>query len=179
MLPAWCLSTERKSSGRPRKVTAMSGTSVEVWLYVPVRPEEAYRYFTDPDRYVQWMGSKAELEPVPGGRYSVRMSDGFRASGTFVALDPPRQLAFTWGFADDEAASHVKHEASSGSAMPAGSTRVTVTFDADGDGTRLTLRHDDLPSAQLRDAHQIAWQTYLPRLTIRAAGGDPGPDPHA
>ena len=160
----------------------MSGTAVEVSVYVAARPEEAFRYFTDPDHYVQWMGSKAELEPVPGGRYRVHMSDGFRAAGTFVALDAPRQLAFTWGFADDEAASHVKHEpspAGGGSAMPAGSTRVTVTFDAEGDGTRLTLRHDNLPSAQLRDAHQIAWQTYLPRLTIRAAGGDPGPDPHA
>jgi uncharacterized protein YndB with AHSA1/START domain len=127
------------------------------------------------------MGSEAELDPVPGGRYRVRMSDGFRAAGTFVALDPPRRLVFTWGFADDEAASHVKHEQreGGGQAMPAGSTRVTVTFDAEDRGTRLTLRHDDLPTAELRDAHQIAWQTYLPRLAIRAAGGDPGPDPHA
>ena len=68
---------------------------------------------------------------------------------------------------------------SSGSAMPAGSTRVTVTFDAEGGGTRVTLRHDDLPNDELREGHRVAWQTYLPRLAIRAAGGDPGPDPHA
>jgi hypothetical protein len=62
--------------------------------------------------------------------------------------------------------------------MPAGSTRVTVMLEADGDGTRLTLRHDGLPSRELAAAHQVAWEAYLSRLAIVAAGGDPGPDPH-
>jgi hypothetical protein len=69
------------------------------------------------------------------------MSDGFKAAGTFLQVEPPHLVVFTWGFADEEAAQHVKHEqagASSVSAMPAGSTRVTVTLqEADG-GTRLT-----------------------------------------
>jgi uncharacterized protein YndB with AHSA1/START domain len=106
----------------------------------------------------------------------------FRAAGTFLQIDPPHRLAFTRGFADDDEAQHVKHkqtEASSGSAMPARSTRVTVTLDAADGGTRLTLRHNDLPDSELRDGHRAAWETYLPRLAIRAAGGDPGPDPHA
>lgn len=109
-------------------------------------------------------------------------SDGFRAAGTFVEVDPPHRIVFTWGFADDAAAQQVKHEAteaSTGSAMPAGSTRVTVTLDAAEGGTRITIRHDDLPNSELRDAHRVAWETYLPRLAVRAAGGDPGPDPHA
>jgi uncharacterized protein YndB with AHSA1/START domain len=161
-------------------VTATAG--VEVTVHVAATPETVFPYFTDPARYVQWMGSQAELDPVPGGTYRVRTSDGFQAAGTFIQIEPPHQLAFTWGFADDAAAKHVKHErteASSGSAMPAGSTRVTVTFDAEGGGTRVTLRHDDLPNDELREGHRVAWQTYLPRLAIRAAGGDPGPDPHA
>jgi uncharacterized protein YndB with AHSA1/START domain len=151
-------------------------------LHVAAAPEDVFSYFTDPARYVQWMGNEAKLEPVPGGVYRVHMSDGFQAAGTFLHVDPPHQLAFTWGFADDEAAQHTKHkrgEAPSGSAMPAGSTRVTVSLDAEAGGTRLTLRHDDLPNPELRDGHQVAWGTYLPRLVIRAEGGDPGPDPHA
>jgi uncharacterized protein YndB with AHSA1/START domain len=110
------------------------------------------------------------------------MSDGFAAAGTFLKIDPPHELAFTWGFADADAAQHTKHEqtaASSDNPMPAGSTRVTVTFDAADNGTRLTLRHDDLPSPELSEAHRVAWQTYLPRLAIRISGGDPGPDPHS
>jgi uncharacterized protein YndB with AHSA1/START domain len=161
----------------------MTATSaVEVTMHIAATPGDVFRYFTDPARYVQWMGSEAKLEPVPGGVYRVQMPDGFRAAGTFVEINPPRRLAFTWGFADDEAAQHVKHEpteASGGSAMPAGSTRVTVTLDAEDGGTRLTLRHDDLPNTELHNAHRTAWEAYLPRLATRAAGGDPGPEPHA
>jgi len=126
------------------------------------------------------MGSTARLEPVPGGEYRVAMPDGFAAAGTFARVVRPHLVVFTWGFADDEAASRTKSgEAPTASAMPAGSTRVTVTLaDADG-GTRVTLRHEDLPSAELRAAHEVAWNAYLPRLAVAAAGGDPGPDPHA
>lgn len=162
--------------------------SVEVSVLVSQAPAEVFGYFTEGDRYVRWMGSEARLDPVPGGEYRVRMPDGFAAAGTFASVDPPREVVFTWGFADDEAARKTKNphaadgpaEAVSGSAMPAGSTRVTVTLAAGDDGgTLVTLRHEDLPNEQLRHGHQVAWETYLPRLAIAAAGGDPGPDPHA
>jgi uncharacterized protein YndB with AHSA1/START domain len=156
--------------------------AVEVTLALAAPPAEVYRYLTDPVRYVRWMGSSAVLEARPGGRYEVAMGDGFRAAGTFTAADPSRLVAFTWGFADDEAASRTREPGAgdrTASDMPAGSTRVTVALTAAGQGTRLTLRHDNLPSAELAAAHQVAWGTYLPRLAACAAGADPGPDPHA
>jgi uncharacterized protein YndB with AHSA1/START domain len=156
--------------------------AVEVTVHVAASPQDVFAYFTDPARYVQWMGSQASLDPVAGGIYRVQMSDGFRAAGTFLQVEPPHQVAFTWGFADEEAARHVLHEpaeASGTSAMPAGSTRVTVTLEAEDGSTRVTLQHDDLPTDELRKGHHVAWQAYLQRLAIRAAGGDPGPDPHA
>lgn len=151
---------------------------LDVSVQVPAAPADVFSYLTDPARYVRWMGSKARLEPVPGGVFRLDMADGFAAAGTFTEVAHPRLVAFTWGFADDEAASHTKGDGAPG-AMPAGSTRVTMTLQDCGDGTRLTLRHENLPSADLRAAHEIAWNTYLPRLVIVAAGGDPGPDPHA
>src|SRR6266568_1144603 len=156
------------TTGSTRREPAMTEIApVEVTVLVPAVPPEVFGFLTDPARYVQWMGSEAELDPVPGGVYRVRMADGFCAAG---------------GFADDEAASRTKHEGGEpggAGAMPAGSTRVTVTLlDEDG-GTRLTLRHENLPSPELREGHDVAWNTYLPRLVLRAAGGDPGPDPHA
>jgi uncharacterized protein YndB with AHSA1/START domain len=156
--------------------------TVEVSVEVPAAPAEVFGYFTDPARHVSWMGAEARLEPVPGGQYHVRMLDGFQAAGEFVAVDKPHLVVFTWGFADEDAAAKTKHEpgkATTGNPMPAGSTRVTVTLSPAGDGTRLTLRHDDLPSTELRDGHQVAWEIYLPRLVIAASGGDPGPDPHS
>ena len=155
--------------------------AAEVTLQVAASPAEVFRYWTDPERYVRWMGAVATLDGRPGGRYEVAMSDGFHAAGRYESVDPPHRVVFTWGFADDEAARHTKHQPGegAGSAMPAGSTRVTVTLAAAGEGTRLTLRHDNLPSAELAAAHQVAWETYLPRLAAVAAGRDPGPEPHS
>jgi uncharacterized protein YndB with AHSA1/START domain len=173
---------------------------VEVSMHVAARPGDVFSYFTDPARHVRWMGSEAVLEPVPGGEYRVRMPDGFAAAGSFVAVEAPHRVVFTWGFADDEAAARTKHEpgeaagagddadagagggagdGAGASAMPAGSTRVMVTLEPEDGGTRLTLRHENLPSAELRHGHDVAWNVYVPRLAIRAAGGDPGPDPHS
>lgn len=153
----------------------------EVSVHVAAAPEAVFPYFTQPARYVEWMGSEAVLEPVPGGVYQVRMNDGFAAAGTFLEVDSPQRVVFTWGWADSEAAKHVLHErpAEDGGTLPAGSTRVVVTLEEDDGGTRVTVRHHDLPTDQLREAHRVAWQTYLDRLPVRIAGGDPGRDPHA
>lgn len=155
---------------------------VEVTMKIPVPAAELFGYLTDAGKYVQWMGSEATLDPSPGGVYRIRMPDGFEAAGQFLTVEHPRQVVFTWGFADEDAAQRTKRERAepvSVNPMPAGSTRVTVTL-TDQDGrTLLTLRHEDLPSAELRDGHDVAWNTYLPRLVTRATGGDPGPDPHS
>ncbi len=89
----------------------MTGTTaVEVSVHIAATPEKVFPYFTERARYVQWMGSEATLELVPGGMYRVHMPDGMAAAGTFLQLEPPHQLAFTWGFADADAAQHSKHE---------------------------------------------------------------------
>lgn len=155
---------------------------VEITVHIPAAPEDVFPYFTDPARYVQWMGSEATLEPVPGGVYRIRMPDGFAAAGEFLQVIRPRRVVFSWGFADDKAAQRTKHqqgETTSASAMPPGSTRVTVTLEDEDGGTSLVLRHENLPNPDLRQGHDIAWNTYLPRLAVRAAGGDPGADPHS
>ncbi|HEY5356761.1 MAG TPA: SRPBCC domain-containing protein [Streptosporangiaceae bacterium] len=130
-------------------------SAVEVTLHIPAAPEDVFSYFTDPARYVQWMGSEAKLEPEPGGVYRIEMADGFKAAGEFLVVERPHRVAFTWGFADEEAAQHTKHEpgeAISGGMLP-GSTRVTVTLEAEDSGSHLTLRHEHLPDPELREAH--------------------------
>jgi uncharacterized protein YndB with AHSA1/START domain len=157
----------------------MTGSdTVEVSIQVAATPEELFPYFTDPLRYVQWMGQQAQLDPVPGGVYRTQMGDGFGAEGSFLEIDPPVRLVFTWGWAAG-AGQAVLSGPAEDSALPPGSTRVEVMLVAEGPGTLLTLRHCDLPTADLREGHRIAWQTYLDRLAVRAAGGDPGRDPHS
>ena len=139
---------------------------VEVSVFIAAQPETVFPYFTDPGRYVQWMGRDATLQPVPGGSYRIYMQDGVEAAGEFVEIDPPRRLVFTWGWTHDPA-------------VPPGTTRVVVTLHAEQDGTRVVLRHHDLPDGDQRDHHRKGWEAYLGRLELRATGRDPGPEPNA
>src|SRR5207248_10963477 len=153
--------------------------SVEVTVWVPASPPEVFGFFTDPDRYVQWMGSSAELEPVPGGVYRVSMADGFAAAGRFVAVSYPHLVVFSWGFADDEAAWWTKHAGGEGEgaggdagagpdagpgagAMPAGSPRVTGRLVDVVGGPRPNVRPEHLPRGELRGGHELA-RTQCPR----------------
>jgi uncharacterized protein YndB with AHSA1/START domain len=139
---------------------------LEVTVHIAARPETVFSYFTDPARYAQWMGGGAVLDPAPGGVYQVSMRDGVQAAGEFVEVEPPRRLVFTWGWTHRYA-------------VAPGSTRVVVTFHEEDGGTRVVLRHYDLPTDEQRDQHRTGWAMYLDRLAVRAAGGDPGPDPNA
>jgi uncharacterized protein YndB with AHSA1/START domain len=139
---------------------------LEVSVYIAAEPETVFAYFTDPARYVQWMGTIASLEPAPAGEYRVFMRDGVETAGEFIEVDPPHRLVFTWGWTHDLE-------------VAPGSTRVEVTFTPELGGTRVVLRHHDLPTQAQRTHHDAGWRTYLQRLAIRADGHDPGPDPNA
>lgn len=138
---------------------------LEVSMHIAAPPETVFPYFVDPARYTQWMGEHAVLEPVPGGSYRVSMRGGVEAVGEFVEVDPPHRVVFTWGWTH----AHM---------VAPGTTRVVVTLAEEGGGTRLVLRHHDLPSDDQRDQHMMGWEMYLGRLGIRSTGGDPGPDPN-
>src|SRR4051794_21421894 len=94
---------------------------LEVRVHIEARPETVFAHFTDPVRYVAWMGVEANLESVPGGVYHVRMRDGVEASGEFVEIEAPRRIVFTWGWVGDDV-------------VGPGSTRVEVTLSPDGSG---------------------------------------------
>lgn len=138
---------------------------LEVTVHIAAEPATVFPYFTDPQRYAQWMGRSADLQPVPGGTFRVTMRDGVEAAGEFVEIDPPRKVVFTWGWTHERA-------------VPPGSTRVVVTLTPELDGTRVVLRHYGLPDGQQRAGHHQGWITYLNRLNNRITGRETGPDPN-
>jgi uncharacterized protein YndB with AHSA1/START domain len=144
---------------------------VERELRIDAHPETVFAFFVEPDKMTQWMGSKAELDPRPGGAYRVELNEQTVACGEYVELDSPHRVVMTWGWEGQEAGSG-EH------GVPPGSSRVEVTLEPDGDGTVLRLRHLDLPEESL-EIHGHGWDLYLGRLAAAAAGRDPGPDPHA
>ena len=140
-------------------------TVVEREIRIAARPETVFEFFTDPEKMVLWKGREASLDPQPGGIYRVEMGDRIVARGEYVEVDAPNRVVFTWGWEGQES-----------SGVPPGSSRVEVTFDQDGEGTLVRLRHFDLPE-EARAPHGEGWDLYLGRLVIAAAGGDPGIDP--
>ena len=70
--------------------------------FVRSYPHPAQRVWaavSEPEGLRHWFPSRVELEPRAGGRVAFRDDPNLpvETSGTVLAYDPPRQLAFTWG----------------------------------------------------------------------------------
>ena len=97
--------------------------------------------FTTPD---------VTLDARKGGRFDIIMkADGKELPhwGTYKEIRPHDRLVFTW-------VSDYSVE---------GST-VTLTFDADGDGTVVTLVHEIFSSEEMRANHERGWGAILDSL---------------
>jgi uncharacterized protein YndB with AHSA1/START domain len=139
--------------------------SVERELAIAARPETVWEFLVDPEKAVRWMGTSARFDLRAGGEYRVEVIPGNVAAGTFVEIDPPHRLVYTWGWAEGS------------STVAPGSTTIEFELVADGDGTLLRFAHRDLPSEDAATSHAHGWDHYLSRLTVAASGGDAGRDP--
>jgi uncharacterized protein YndB with AHSA1/START domain len=136
---------------------------VEVERRIAAAPDEVFDFLTDPLKYVRWKGIEAELDPRPGGRYRVRMTKDSAVAGTYVAVERPTRVVFTWGWEGNDE-------------LPPGTSTVEITLSEDGDGTLVRLRHSGLPDAASSDLHRAGWVHLVDRLVVAGGGGDPGPD---
>jgi len=139
----------------PKTALADTGT-VEREVTIAARPETVFAYFVDPERIVRWMGTTAELDATPGGIFRIDYNGKDIARGEFVEVDAPRRVVFTWGWE------------APGDATPPGSSTVEVTLTPEGDGTRVHLRHSNLP-VEATDGHAEGWDQFLPTLVEVAA----------
>ena len=131
---------------------------VELDVFITASPPTVRQYWVDPERMAVWWGTRAELDPDPGGTYRVTMSDdGPLMSGAYVELEPYSRLVFLFGWEDG------RH------GMAPGSTRVEVTLTPEGRGTRVILRHGELPTAEAVDEHRQGWVHFVGELARTAA----------
>jgi uncharacterized protein YndB with AHSA1/START domain len=123
-----------------------------------------FAFLTDPEKIVSWMGTQAETELRPGGLYLLKGINSKAARGAFREVVPVHRLAYSFGWDGSEE-------------VPPGSGLIEIDlFDRDG-GTLLRMTHSGLPNQAQCDSHAKGWAHYLGRLTLAAAGKDPGPDP--
>ena len=98
-----------------------------------------------------------DVELKPGGLLRVTMDNGPVIRGSFLELEPPRRLVFTFGW-----------EQNVGGPLAPGSTRVEVTLTPDGDETILVLCHLDMPITHAAD-HEKGWALCVGDRLVAAA----------
>lgn len=139
-------------------------TGLVLMTRVAASRETVFDYLIEPDKMLRWMGTEAQLDPRPGGRFWLNATGTDIASGTYLEVDRPSRVVFTWGW--------------EGSAdVPPASTTVTITLTVQGGETVIELRHDGLPGGP-DDEHRKGWSHLLPRLVAVVLGQDPGPNEH-
>lgn len=126
-------------------------TIIERELRIAAPPDTVFAYFVDPLRMVRWMGTSVDLEPRPGGGLRIDYNGKDIAAGTYLEVDPPRRVVFTWGWEMP------------GDPVPPGGSTVEVTLTPDDGGTHLRLVHRDLP-ADTVGGHAEGWDYFLPTL---------------
>jgi uncharacterized protein YndB with AHSA1/START domain len=135
-------------------------TIVEREVFIAAAPETVFEFFRDPARMALWIGRGHVLDARPGGQFRLEVSDGNIASGVFALVDPPRRLAFTWGWETQNFA---------GVGLPPGASLVEVELEPRDGGTLVRLRHSRLPDT-MGDMHRRRWNGHLEQL--RAAAQD-------
>lgn len=120
-----------------------------------------FKVWTQPEHLVRWWGPKgftlpsckAEFRPGGAYRYVMRGPDGVdhRLVGTFHEIVAPERLVFTFAWEDE-----------AGTLGP--ETLVTVTLEALGAKTKLTLHQAVFESVTARDSHNAGWSEAMDRL---------------
>jgi uncharacterized protein YndB with AHSA1/START domain len=139
-------------------VTTATKPSLTLKRRLKAPPAQVYSACTDPQKIARWMGPRevemlrAEAEPRVGGKYRfvMRSPDGEEhdVSGTYREVIPNEKLVFSWAWRS----------------TPERESLVTMTFKPDGDGTIMTLTHEQFFDEPARDRHQHGWTGSLDKL---------------
>lgn len=103
----------------------------EVSAIIPARPADVFATWMSSKGHSRMTGGEALIDPHVGGFYSAW---GGYITGTTLVLDSPTHLVQSWRSTDF------------GPGDP--DSTIDVTFDPVESGTRVTIRHRDVPSDQ-------------------------------
>ena len=122
-------------------------------------PAKVYAAWTDPQKIIRWFGRSdakpnsfhAEIDARIGGRFRVSFSTAeeyYEVDGVYREVVPNEKLVFSWAW----------------HSTPERQSQVTVALKPDGDGTLLTVLHEQLFDQAARDGHERGWIGALDKL---------------
>ena len=133
--------------------------SFQVEMLVAAEPQRVFSAWLDPKEHATFTGGgEAVVEPWNGGRFIAW--DGY-IHGILLGVDTGVRIVQTWRTSEFP--------------PEARDSRVTVEFDAVRGGTRVRIRHSDLPPSQVK-RYEKGWiEHYLkPLVRYFAKGGKQG-----
>ena len=105
--------------------------SFELSEVFPGAPGNVFNAWIDPNVHAAFTGQSAESDARIGGRFTA--GDGY-ISGSFLELEPERRIVQTWRTTEFPA--------------EAPDSRLELVFEPTDEGTRIILRHSELPDGQ-------------------------------
>lgn len=144
-----------------------SDSDLVITQHVGAPRDTVFEFLVDAKKMNRWIGRSVQIDPEPGGGLRIDMNGSDVAAGSFVEIDRPNKVVFTWGW---EASTEIGP----------GSTTVTITL-TEGESaseTVVELRHTGLP-AEASASHSEGWGYFFPRLAAVAENRNPGPYRHA
>jgi len=127
-------------------------------------PAKVFAAWADPEKMKRWMGPgevtapHIECDLRVGGRYRIVMrnpaGEEFDVGGVYREIVPNEKLVFTWAW----------------KSMPERESLVTMTVKPDGDGTLMTLQHEQFFDEDARDRHNQGWEGAFVKLEKYLAG---------
>lgn len=132
----------------------MTDLTLTVQRLIDAPIEALYNAWLDPQMLTRFMTpddgvtvSKAEVNPVVGGRYLIVMKSPRREmphTGEYLVLTPHTQIAFTWD-----------------SPFSIAGSTVTIDFKATDQGTMVTIHHVRFTGEEMRTNHENGWTEIL------------------
>src|ERR1700733_5140803 len=132
--------------------------SLTLKRHLKAPPAKVFAAWTDPEKVKHWMGPgeikvlHVETDPRTGGRFNwgMRAPNGeeHAVSGVYREVVPNEKLVFTWAW----------------KSTPERESLVTVLIKPDGDGSLLTLTHEQFFDEDVRDRHQQGWAGALDKM---------------
>ncbi|MDH4306919.1 MAG: SRPBCC domain-containing protein [Acidimicrobiia bacterium] len=115
---------------------------------VPAPAGEVFDHFVDARRLQRWWPPEAVTDPVNGGEYTLTWAErGWTLEGTYLEVDRPHVLSFTWSWRHDD--------------LPPRTVR--IEFASEDNRTHVTITHeagDEAGAASYREG----WEFFLGRL---------------
>jgi uncharacterized protein YndB with AHSA1/START domain len=135
----------------------MSTSTITISRTVPAPPERVFGAWTDASQLAAWWWPQLadttyDVDARPGGRFRIASPVlGATVTGVYTEVDPPRTLAFTWCWQDDDEPDAVVEDT------------VVVTFEPNTSGTVVTIAHTSTAHVPEGGAEQ-GWNDVLDRL---------------